>query len=120
MTMKRNVIEVAVLRQAGALQPYSTRQIVLALEDSAYTDLLEYDDRDVLNPASVNRALKRLAAAEPNLFKSPDAAEALDDGRYKGKPPGGSASSRPTLSKEEAALADMLAAVGITKNNAQK
>jgi hypothetical protein len=94
--MNRIAIENAVLRQAGALQPYSTRQIFLALEDPAYADLLEYDDRDELNPASVARALQSLAKAEPNLFKSPDAAEALDDGRYKGKPPGGSAISRPT------------------------
>lgn len=74
MSANRLAIENAVLKQAAQLNPIKTRQVVLALEDREYAEMLEYDDRDVLNPASVNRALKRLAAAESNLFYTPEAA----------------------------------------------
>jgi hypothetical protein len=80
MMSNRVVIENAVLKQAGKLNPFRTRQVVLALEDQEYSEILEYDDRDELNPASVNRALKRLAVEEPNLFFTPDAAKELDVG----------------------------------------
>lgn len=80
MSANRLAIENAVLKQAAQLNPIKTRQVVLALEDREYAEMLEYDDRDVLNPASVNRALKRLAAAESNLFYTPEAAKDLDDG----------------------------------------
>jgi hypothetical protein len=118
--MSRLAIENAVLRQAGPLQPHNIRQIVRALEDPEYGDMLEWDELDELNPTSVNRALKRLAKEEPYLFKTPEAAEALDDGRYKGKSPGGSGGSRPTLSKEDATLAEMLAAVGIKQDGTKQ
>jgi hypothetical protein len=119
--MSRFAIENAVLRQAGPLQPHNTRQIVRALEDPEYGDMLEYEDRDELNPASVTRALKRLAKEESYLFKSPEAAEALDDGRFKGKPPGGGAGGNASAkSKEDATLAEMLAAVGIKKDSTQQ
>jgi hypothetical protein len=80
MKANRLAIENAVLRQAAPLNPFKTKQVVLALEDREYAEMLEYDDQDELNPASVNRALKRLAAAEPNLFYSPDKAKELNDG----------------------------------------
>ncbi|KQX69297.1 hypothetical protein [Paenibacillus sp. Root444D2] len=80
MKENRILLENAVLKHAAALNPIKIRQIVLALEDKEYEGLLEYTDRDELNPASVNRALKHLAATEPNLFYSPDKAKELDDG----------------------------------------
>lgn len=115
MSRNRLAIENAVLRQAGPLQPHNTRQIVRALEDPEYGDTLEYDDLDELNRASVNRALKRLAKEEPYLFKSPEAAEDLDDGRFKSKSPGSAGGSSSAKSKEDATIAEMLAAVGIKK-----
>jgi hypothetical protein len=118
MSANRLAIENAVLRQAGPLNPFNTRQVVRALEDPDYDHILEYDDLDELNPASVNRALKRLAAAESYLFQKPEAAEDLDDGKYKGKSPGGGTGGGiSTKSKEDATLAEMLAAVGIKKGD---
>ena len=114
MSRNRLAIENAVLRQAGPLQPHNTRQIVRALEDPEYGDTLEYDDLDELNPGSVNRALKRLAAAEPYLFQKPSAAEDLDDGRFKSKSPGGGVGGNVSAKeKEDATVADMLQRVGI-------
>ncbi|MGG1599517.1 hypothetical protein [Paenibacillus naphthalenovorans] len=121
MRTNRLATENAVLKQAGPLNPFNVRQVVRALEDPEYGDLLEWDDLDELNPASVNRALKRLAKEEPYLFKTPEAAAALDDGRYKGKSPGGGAArSVSAKDKEDATLAEMLAAVGIKKDSAQQ
>nr|WP_150959620.1 hypothetical protein [Aneurinibacillus sp. XH2] len=115
--MSRLAIENAVLRQASPLQPHNTRHIARALEDPEYSALLEYDGLDELNPTSVNRALKRLAAAEPFLFQKPEAAEDLEDGRFRGKSPGGSISAKE---KEDATVADMLQRAGIKKDSSQQ
>lgn len=79
MKGNRAVIENAVLKQAAPLNPFKVRQVVLALEDPEYVHMLECDDQGGFTPASVNRALKHLAAAEPNLFYTPEAAKDLDD-----------------------------------------
>lgn len=121
MSRSRLAIENAVLRQAGLLQPHNTRQIVRALKDPEYGDTLEYDDLDELNPGSVNRALKRLAAAEPYLFQKPEVAEALDDGSFKGKTPGGGVGGNVSAkAKEDATVADMLQRAGIKKEGQPK
>ncbi|MCY9666704.1 hypothetical protein M5X11_17515 [Paenibacillus alginolyticus] len=80
MKEKRILLENAVLKQAATLNPIHMKQVVLALEDREYAELLEYIDQDELNPTSVNRALKHLAATEPNLFYSPEKAKDLDNG----------------------------------------
>lgn len=114
MKSNRAVIENAVLRQAAPLNPVQIMQVVRALEDREYANMLEYDDLDRLNPASVNRALTRLAAAEPNLFFTPDAAKDLDDGSFKGKAPGGGLPGNNTAeSEEQRKVNEMLESVGI-------
>ncbi|MBJ6361118.1 hypothetical protein ACFOQM_07400 [Paenibacillus sp. GCM10012307] len=90
---KRQELEKAVERQAAPLQPFKARQIVLALEDMEYRQLLQYDERGELDPASVNRALKQMAAQEPNLFYTPEAARDLNDASLQSKAAGASASA---------------------------
>jgi hypothetical protein len=114
MNTNRVVLENAVLKHAAALNPIHTKQVVLALEDREYAELLEYDDQDKLDPASVNRALKRLAAEEPNLFYMPESAKDLDDGSFKGKAPGGGLPGNNTAeSDEQNKVTEMLERLGI-------
>lgn len=93
--VKGLTIENAVLKAAGTYNPISPKQVVRALED--YKELLEYDEDDVLVPSSVDKALKKLATAEPNLFKTAEGGGTGEEGveggsqgaGFQGKPPGG-------------------------------
>ncbi|WP_433958547.1 hypothetical protein [Cytobacillus horneckiae] len=97
--LKGLTIENAVLKAAGEYNPISPKQVVRALDD--YKEYLEYDEDDVLVSKSVNRALKELAKAEPNLFKTAEGGGTGEEGGeggsegssqgagFQGKAPGG-------------------------------
>ncbi|GKU79298.1 hypothetical protein [Paenibacillus sp. L3-i20] len=123
--LKNLTLENAVLRNVGGqYTPVNPNQVVRALRD--YADEIEYDEYDVPEKRSVELVLRKLAKAEPNLFKSPedddndnngvdDDKNGANSGRLSGKTPGGGASGgKPAnKSKEDAALAAMLSSVGI-------
>lgn len=122
-TVQTLTIESAVLKAAGKYKPVNPAQVVRAL-NADYTDLLEFDDETgALIPKSVDRALKRIAEAEPNLF-TPKGDDEDDDqqqqqnneGRLSGKSPGGgSGSSDKQQQKLEAGKAKALELMGIKK-----
>jgi len=92
--VKALTLENAVLKAAGQYNPLNPKQVVRALED--YADLLEYDEDEKLVSTSIEKALKKLAEAEPNLFKSADPGDEEKDPQqqqqppgFNGKPPGG-------------------------------
>jgi hypothetical protein len=90
-------LENAVLKAAGTYNFVNPKQVVRALDD--YKEFLEYDEDDVLVPSSVDKALKKLATAEPNLLTSAGNGNPEDDeddldkqnqgGSFQGKGPGG-------------------------------
>lgn len=116
-------LENAVLRNAGGqYTPVNPNQVVRALRD--YADEIDYDENDVPDTRSVDMVLRKLAKAEPNLFKAPDSTEETNEdkggqggqgGGFKGKPPGGGGGGGGDKSKEDAAVDSMLASIGITK-----
>jgi hypothetical protein len=90
-------VENAVLKAAGKYNPVNPSQVVRALNYD-YKDLLEFDDDNQLVAKSVDKALKRVAEAEPNLFKAIENQEGGaggtgddDKGNFSGKGPGGAA-----------------------------
>lgn len=87
--VKAMTMENAVLKAAGTYSPLNPKQVVRALAD--YADFLEYDEDDNLVTKSVDKALKELAKAEPNLFHAKADDEGDDDkkGGFNGKSPGG-------------------------------
>jgi hypothetical protein len=97
---KKLTMENAVLKAAGKYNPINPAQVVRALDD--YKDLLEFDDEDgSLLPKSVEKALKRVAQAEPNLFNAADddndeGSGTDQQGGFKGKKPGGSGTGSGT------------------------
>jgi len=114
MSKNLPVLELAVTKNATSLNPHNPRQIAKALDTDEYENTLFFDDDSgELDPKSLNRALKRLAETDPYLFKNPEVAKDLDDGRFRGKEPGGSFSGRSTPSKEEQLKAEALARMGI-------
>lgn len=114
-------IENAVLKAAGKYNPVNPKQVVRALDD--YSDLLEYDEDDVLVGKSVETALAKLAKAEPNLFQSAedDATPPPGDdnppaGGLKGKTPGGSTPPPGGKKKDDDLKAQALEMLGIKKD----
>jgi hypothetical protein len=134
--LKDLALENAVLRNAnGPYTPVNPNQVVRALKD--YADEIEYDENDVPEKRSVDLVLRKLAKAEPNLFKTPEGGNGDDDksggagdgdkgggngSSFKGKTPGGGAGggNSANKSKEDATLAEMLAAVGVKKDGGQQ
>lgn len=108
-------IENSILKAAGKYDPYNTTQVVRALK-ADYTDLLEYDEETgQLLGNSVDKAIQRVAKAEPNLFKNPEGSGADDTdpnkgGEFKGKGPGGGTGSgqKKDLAKQKAVALEML------------
>lgn len=128
--LKGLLLENAVLKNAsGKYTPVNANQVVRALRD--YDDEIEYDDNDVPVKGSIDALLKRIAKAEPNLFKSSeDPSNAGDDeddkggndksNNFSGRPPGGGGSGgNKTQAKEDAQLKGMLDLMGI-KSSEQK
>lgn len=113
-TVRNLTLENAVLRTASKYNPVNPSQVVRALGD--YADLIEYDDDGKLVSKSVERAIKKIAEAEPNLFTA--APESGGDpnnrGGFQGKPPGGG-QPPAAATKQQAKIKDGLALLGITK-----
>lgn len=90
ITMQKIMLENAVLKMTGTHKPVNTAQVVRALDD--YSHLLDYEDDGTINGKSVERAIRKLAEAEPNLFVVVEGGEGNEDlggGGFKGKGPGG-------------------------------
>jgi hypothetical protein len=121
-------LENAVLRNAGGqYTPVNPNQVVRALKE--YADEIDYDDNDVPDKRSVDLVLRKLAKAEPNLFKTPEGGGSEDDDKsggagdegkgggngFSGKTPGGGTGGNKggNPSKDEATVADMLVRAGI-------
>ena len=119
--LKRLTIENAVLKEAGKFKPVNPKQVVRALDD--YKEYLEYDEDDNLVPKSVEKALKKLAEAEPNLFQAADGQQDGGTGEgqstFSGKGPGGQAGGNPS-NKQDKKYAEnkarALEYLGLTKN----
>lgn len=114
--MKALTLENAVLKAAGTYNPLNPKQVVRALED--YKELLEYDEDEQLVGKSVDKALKKLAEAEPNLFKAAEEGDDKDDQQqqqtFGGKPPGGAGQgASKDQQKVDAKVAEGLAMLGI-------
>lgn len=95
--VKRLSVENAVLKAAGKYNPVNPAQVVRAL-NADYRDLLDYDDESgALIPKSVDKALKRIKEAEPNLFQVTDGGGSdTDTDDFKGKTPGGAGQGNNT------------------------
>jgi hypothetical protein len=113
-TVGRLTIENTVLKSAGKYNPVNPAQIVRAL-NADYADKLEYDEDEQLIPASVDRALKAVQKAEPNLFAAPANPDEDHDQTGQqggGKPPGGSSQSKSQKDKQaeanKARMAELL------------
>lgn len=99
-------IENAVLKAAGKYNPVNMSQVVRALKLD-YMDLVDIDDDGKVDAKTVDRALKRIVSAEPNLFKGDGSDEEDDEGNdnnaaggFKGKAPGGGAGSGSSKSTD--------------------
>ena len=84
----------AVMEAAGKYNPHNMKQLVRALK-SDYADLLEVDDESgELDSVTVDKALKKVRDAEPNLFKEVEGGDEGNKGGQGGRGPrGGSAGS---------------------------
>lgn len=120
---KALVVENAVLKAAGKLNPVNPNQVVRAL-NADYAELLEYDEETgQLDPKSVSKAIKRIAEVEPNLFKEPeggaDPDEDLEGGTFSGKTPGGAGTGaskdKKAADKMATSKAAALKMMGITQ-----
>lgn len=118
--VKALTLENAVLKAAGSYKPVNQKQVVRALED--YKEFLEYDEDENLVPKSIDKALKKLAEAEPNLFTNAAAGNQEDDpddekqqqSGFQGKPPGGAGTSvGKDQEKQAAQVAEALSMMGI-------
>lgn len=116
--LKAAIIENAVLKAAGKYAPHNPAQVVRAL-NSDYAGLLEFDDESgELVQSSVQKALKRVAAAEPNLFNNPEGKTDEDEGGgnpkpgFSGKAPAGGGQGSGTPEKQAKMKADALEMMG--------
>lgn len=116
--VKNLSMENAVLKAAGAYNPLNPKQVVRALGD--YADLLEYDEEDNLVAKSVDKAIKKLAEAEPNLFHAKADDEEDEDKKdgFAGKSPGGTGQGTTKEQQKNAATRDKaLALLNIKPEN---
>ena len=122
ITIQKLMLENAVLKMNGKHKPLNIAQVVRGLDD--YSDYIEYDDEGKLIGRSVEKAIRKMAEAEPNLFAAATS-EDDDDGSgtgtgFAGKPPGGGAPAASTaaVAKHAKLKSEALAMLGI--NNQQK
>ena len=109
------MLENAVLKMTGKHKPINLAQVVRALAD--YSDHIEYDDEGKLVGKSVEKAIRKMAEAEPNLFVAATGEED-DDGSgtgpgFKGKPPGGGSPPAGAAEKFAAKKREALEMLGI-------
>lgn len=117
-------------------RPVNVNQVVRALK-ADYADLIEFDDEGVVVQKSINKAIRRVADSEPNLFHDQDddedddgpgddggkakrkPTEKDDDGPgFRGKGPGGSTAVTAASKKAqyEADKKEALGLLGIKKD----
>lgn len=117
--VKALTLENALLKAAGTYNPLNPKQVVRALED--YSEHLEYDEDDNLVEKSVDRALKKLAEAEPNLFKPSEGSDEEDKKQqqndFRSKPPGGGGKGTNAEQKVAAKRDEALALMGYKKQS---
>ncbi|MCM3789432.1 hypothetical protein M3221_13585 [Domibacillus indicus] len=108
-------VENAVLKAAGKYNPVNPAQVVRAL-NADYSHLLDFDEEtNALDPKSVTRAIKQIAAEEPNLFnKKPEEEKREDQGDddLNSKPPGGAGQQQTAAEKAAAQKANALKLMG--------
>lgn len=106
-------VENEVLKTAGEYKPVNPKQVVRAITTD-YNDLLEYEDGQ-LNPASVQKAVKRVVKAEPNLFNVEGDEDTGDDegDDFKGKGPGRGGGSSKNKDEYERKKKEALERMGI-------
>jgi hypothetical protein len=115
------------LKAAGKFNPVNTVQVVRALRMD-YMDLVEIDDETgEVDAKSVERALKKIVAAEPNLFHKAKAENTGEDEEepedeeeapevntgVKGKGPGGGAAAANKTAKLDADFKEAQQLLGI-------
>lgn len=122
--LKKFQRENAVLSVASEFNPHNPSRVVAALDD--YEDLLDYDDDGNLDKKSVRSVMKKLAKAEPYMFKTTDAdggaggeggddaGKGENDKGVKGKGPGGGAGGAGSNTDEDAKVNEALALMGRT------
>jgi hypothetical protein len=122
-------IENAVLKAAGKFNPVNTVQVVRALRMD-YMDLVEIDDETgEIDAKSVERALKKIVTAEPNLFRKAKAENTGEDEEepedeeeepevntgVKGKGPGGGAAAASKTAKLDADFKEAQQLLGVAE-----
>lgn len=112
----------AVMATAAKYNPYNPAQVVRALKLD-YMDLVEVDEETgEIDTKTVEKALKRIKDAEPNLFKEVDGGEDGEEGDesnqsggFRSKTPGGAGGGMSAKDKAYAAnKAKALEMLGIT------
>lgn len=115
--IQKLTLENAVLKMTGKHKPLNPAQVVRALAD--YSDHIEYDDEGKLIGKSVEKAIRKMAEAEPNLFAAVEGDDNNDDGEggtgggFKGKPPGGGNPPAGAAAKFAAKKSEALEMLGI-------
>lgn len=127
--LKKAAVENAVIQAVGKYQPHNAQQVIRAL-NADYSDLLQFDeDTGALKRGSVEKAVKRIAEVEPNLFQNPkgDVDNEDDDqggqggqggAGFQGRPPGGG-SGGGKGNKAEAIAAEGLKLMGLGKTESK-
>ena len=113
--VKDLAIENAVLKSSGTYSPVNPTQVVRAIRLD-YMDDIDYDDTTgVVDAKSINRALKKVYASEPNLFKAgnDDPSKQDKDETLRSKGPGGGATGGDD--KTDAKVKEALGLLGIEK-----
>lgn len=114
--IQKLTLENAVLKVTGKHKPLNPAQVVRALAD--YSDHIEYDDEGKLVGKSVEKAIRKMAEAEPNLFEAATGEEDEDLGGgtgtgFRGKPPGGGNPPAGAAAKHVALKKEALAMLNI-------
>lgn len=116
-------IENAVLASIGKYNPVNAKQVVRALKQD-YMDFVDYDDETgKVDAKTVDRALRKITDAEPNLFNSDGDDEGDQGGKgtggqgaFRGKGPGGGDSASKgaqDFAKKQEEAREMLRKQGI-------
>lgn len=109
-------VENEVLKTASKFNPVDPKQVVRAITTD-YKELLEYEEGQLVK-TSVEKAVERVAKAEPNLFNyadNDDEGDGDDRGGFKGKGPrkGGSDSGNKKDAEYEKKKREALRRMGI-------
>lgn len=122
--IKDLTVENAVLKASGKYNPINPSQVVRALM-SDYMDLVGIDDETGLVDAkALDRAIRKVAESEPNLFKASEGGEGDNGGQgtnngqgnnFRGKGPGGGTGGDTKTAEFDKKKAQALEMLGIKK-----